>query len=237
MTESPNSVYLRPRYAQTWGTEFWALVGQDLVDGIKILDVGGGRMPTLEPARRPPGTWYAGLDVSRDELLAAPPGSYDEIFVVDAQDTLQSLRERFDLIISWQALEHVRDMRAVAQSFREYLRPAGAAVACLSGRNAVFAVGNRLLPQAAASHLVAWVMRRPRETVFPAHYDRCDANGLRAAFASFAEVDVVPLWRGATYLDRFPRLRRLYLAYEDWAVRGERDNLATHYVLAARKSR
>jgi len=80
-------------------------------------------------------------------------------------------------------------------------------------------------------------MRRPRETVFEAHYDRCTATGLRAAFSDFQQVSVVPLWRAGTYFDRFPPLQRAYLAYEDWAARSGRDDLATHYVIAARKAR
>ena len=49
------------------------------------------------------------------------------------------------------------------------------------------------------------------------------------------EVHVIPMWRGADYFDRFPRVRSLYIRYEDWAFRRGHNNLATHYVVAARK--
>lgn len=226
----------RPRYEEDWGREFWAFVDRNLVEGCSVLDIGGGRTPTIDPLRRPPGTWYAGLDVSTDELDGAPAGSYDEKIVADVQRAQPSLRARFDLIVSWQALEHVSDMVATSRVLREYLRPGGELVACLSGRNAAFALANRALPDALASRLVAWVMHRPREGVFHAHYDRCDASGLRFAFGEFADVEVVARWRGASYFDRWPHLKRAYLRYEDWALRQGHENLATHYVLAARKA-
>ena len=72
-----------------------------------------------------------------------------------------------------------------------------------------------------------------RETRAPAR--DCDARGLRAAFGDFEHVEVVALWRSASYFDRFPRLKRIYLAYEDWAIRNRHEDLATHYVVAARK--
>jgi 2-polyprenyl-6-hydroxyphenyl methylase/3-demethylubiquinone-9 3-methyltransferase len=225
----------RPRYEQEWGTEFWQFVDRDLKRGSYVLDVGSGRTPTVAPERRAPGTRYAGLDISAEELAAAPPGSYHETIVADVETPVPTLAARFDLIVSWQALEHVSDLLTAAQALCGYLKPGGALVACLSGRNAVFALANRMLPEQLAERLVAWTMRRPRETVFPARYDRCDARGLRAAFAGFEEVEVVPLWRAATYFDRFPLVKRVYLSYEDWAVDRGHQNLATHYIVAARK--
>lgn len=204
--------------------------------GAAVLDVGAGRRPTISPADRPPGTHYVGLDVSAGELEAAGEGAYDELVVSGAELRVERLVDRFDLIVAWQVLEHFRDLPSAAAAFHDYARPAGWFVACLSGRNAAFAIANRVLPSYLGTHLVARLRRRPIETVFPAYYDHCDARGLRDAFADWAELRVIPLWRGADYFERMPRLRSLYIRYEDWAIRRSLDNLATHYVVAARKS-
>jgi SAM-dependent methyltransferase len=225
---------LPPRYAEEWGAEFWAFVEGALVPGAEILDVGAGRQPTIVPDRRPPAVHYVGLDISAQELQEATPGSYDELVVADAQAGVRSLADRFDLIVAWQVLEHFSDVPSAVDAFHSYLKPGGWFVACLSGRHAIFSIANRALPSALGSRVVATLMHRPVETVFPAHYDHCDQRGLQEAFAGWEELHVVPLWRGATYFARLPALRGLYVRYEDWAMGRGHDNLATHYVVAAR---
>jgi len=84
---------------------------------------------------------------------------------------------------------------------------------------------------------VSRLRRRPIDTVFPAHYDHCTERGLRESFSRWSEVHVLPLWRGADYFAPLPRLRSLYVRYEDWAIGRGLDNLATNYVVAARKSK
>jgi len=225
---------LPARYREAWGTEFWGYVNAALRPGAVVLDV--GRRPTISNALRPAGTHYAGLDISGSELDAAPAGSYDETVVSPAQIPVPSLVGRFDLVVAWQVLEHVRDLDRAAEAFRSYSREGGWFVACLSGRHAAYAIVNRVLPASAGKHLVARVRRRPPETVFPAYYDHCDERGLREAFAGWEELHVVPLWHGADYFMRLPGLLQLYLAYEDWAIRRGLTNLATHYVVAARRA-
>jgi SAM-dependent methyltransferase len=223
-------------YALEWGAEFWGFVDEVLRPGISVLDIGAGRRPTIAPADRPEGVRYVGLDISADELETSPAGSYDETVAVDVQETVPALAGRFDLIVAWQALEHVRDLRLAADNLRRYARPGGRFVACLSGRNAVFALANRALPDRLGRDVVARLRGRPVDTVFPAHYDRCDERGLRATFGNWDELEIVPLWRGADYLERFPRARSLYIRYEDWAFGRGLVNLATHYVVAARRA-
>jgi SAM-dependent methyltransferase len=225
-----------PRYEEEWGTEFWGFVDRALRPGVSILDIGAGRRPTILPHRRPEGTHYVGMDISGDELAEAEPGSYDETVVADAQREIPELNGRFELIVAWQVLEHFEDLPRAAAQFYGYAKPGGWFVSCLSGRYAAFSVANRILPDALGSRLVASLMRRPVETVFPAHYDHCDHSGLRSAFSGWDELEVIPLWRGADYFARLPGLRGLYVRYEDWTIRRDLKNLATHYVVAARKA-
>jgi SAM-dependent methyltransferase len=226
---------LPPRYEQEWGTEFWRFVDRALPPGATILDVGAGRRPTILPSRRPDSTRYVGLDISGEELQEAEPGSYDETVIADAQREVPELVERFELIVAWQVLEHFRDLPSAAAQFYRYAKPGGWFVSTVSGKYALFSIANRILPDAIGSRMVAYLMRRPVETVFPAHYDHCDERGLHEAFAGWDELHVIPLWRGADYFGRLPGVRGLYVRYEDWALAKGHGNLATHYTVAARK--
>jgi SAM-dependent methyltransferase len=228
---------LPPRYREEWGGEFWECVGTELRRGATVLDVGAGRRPTISLEERPVDVYYVGLDESPGELDASEPGSYDEKVVGDAQVLIPELTGRFDLIVAWQVLEHFSDLPRAAAAFYEYAKPGGLFVSMLSGRYAAFSIANRILPQAVSRRLVAHLMRRPAETVFPAFYDHAYERGLRAAFAGWDELRVVPLWRGGDYFARLPGLRWLYLRYEDWTIRHHHTNLATHYMVAARKHR
>ena len=203
--------------------------------GAAVLDVGAGRRPTISVAERPADVHYVGLDESPGELDASEPDSYDERVVADAQVLIPDLAGRFDLIVAWQVLEHFSDLPGAAAAFYQYAKPGGLFVSMLSGRYAASSIANRILPQALSRRLVAYLMRRPAETVFPAFYDHAYERGLRDAFAGWDEFRVVPLWRGADYFARLPGLRWLYLRYEDWAIRHDHTNLATHYMVAARK--
>ncbi len=223
------------RYLEPWGEEFWASVNAALEPGSSVLDLGGGRRPTIAPDDRPADCHYVGFDVAGEELELAPDGAYDETVIGDAATYLPALENRFDLIVSWQVLEHVADLEAAAAALRRYLRPGGSLVALLSGRHAAYAIANRLLPDTVGRGIVSRLMRRDLDEVFPAHYDLCDARGLRRAFAPWEALDVVPLWRGADYFEPFPRLRSLYIRYEDWAIGRSLDNLATHYAVRARR--
>lgn len=226
----------RARYARYWGAEFWERVHRSLPSGAQVLDVGGGRRPTILPHEREPHVHYVGLDPVAAEMALAPPGSYDEQVAARAEERAPELVGRFDLIVSWQVLEHVSDLERAVANFHAYLKPSGAAVCMLSGRHAAYAIPNRVLPKSVARVLVARLRRRPIDTVFPAHYDRCDERGLHAVFSGWGELEVIPLWRGADYFERLPGLREAYLRYEDLAIARGWTGLATHYVVAGRKS-
>jgi hypothetical protein len=79
------------------------------------------------------------------------------------------------------------------------------------------------------------LLRRDPESVFPAHYDRCYASALAPLLAGWSESDVRPLFQGGAYLNFALPLRDAYFAYESWACRTGRANLATHYLVVARR--
>lgn len=235
-TISPDAapgVRLPARYALDWYEQFHSRVRPLLAPGVRILDVGSGRKPALAPERRPTGCVYAGLDLSREELQRAPEGSYDEAIAANVVLPLDELRERFDLILSWQVLEHVRPLNAALDNLRSYLHPGGRLVALLSGGRSVFGLLNRAVSPQVAVWTLCHLIGRDPETVFPAYYDHCHYAALVEMLGTWSCAEVFPLFRGAVYFRFSPTLQRAYVAYESWVAQSRRRNLATHYLLVA----
>jgi SAM-dependent methyltransferase len=223
------------RYEVRWRDLFDEHIAALLVEEISVLDVGSGRQPTLAPADRPRGCSYVGLDIARAELSAAGVGAYDDIVIADITLPQQQLRERFDLAVSWQVLEHVKPLDLTFENIRSYLRPGGSFVAQLSGSFSVFALVNRAMPRELGLSLLEKLTRRDRRTVYAAHYDRCYASALRRMLDPWSHVQIVPRFRGASYFSFSQAAQRAYLFYEDWVIQTGRENLATHYLVVAQK--
>jgi SAM-dependent methyltransferase len=226
---------LPARYHARWQDEFERRVRAQLCDGARILDLGSGSRPVVPTVERPVNSFYVGVDISRRELEKAPPDSYDEKRVADAAQFVVDLENDFDLIVSWQVLEHVRPLARAIENCRRYLRPGGTFIALFSGTLSAIGVINRLVPRkvgvAAMKHLLA----RDPETVFPAYYDGTWHRPLCRYFENWQSLDIVPLYRGAGYFSFNRTLQRAYLFYENWAAAGNRANLATHYLVEAVK--
>jgi len=206
-----------------------------LREDISILDVGSGRRPALDPVSRPSGCTYDGLDISASELEAAPEGSYDEVWISDLCISNPRLREKYDIVISWQVLEHVSSLYAAVDNVRAYLSPRGVFVAALSGSWGFFSVANRVIPHKIATAAMHHLLGRDPESVFPAHYDHCSFDGLRGAFAKWSSVTITPFYTGGNYLNFSPLIRKVYLTGENFIERRNWRNLATHYLVVAQK--
>lgn len=198
-----------------------------------MLDVGAGRAPTLPPPARPSCT-YVGLDLSSTELDAAPPGSYDETVVSDVTTHVSTLSGRFDLIISWQVLEHVSSLPRAVENLRTYLRPGGHLVAQFSGTFGLFSLLSRLVPDRITPFLLERMYGRPRSTTFPAFYDKCWASELTKIGRSWSTFEVIARHEGADYFSFSRYVQAAYLAYEEWAGRNGHANLASYYLVVAR---
>ncbi|HEX2052400.1 MAG TPA: class I SAM-dependent methyltransferase [Actinomycetota bacterium] len=224
---------LPARYQVPWQHDFKALVTQRLRPGAVVLDVGSGRTPAIPASDRPAGCTYVGLDISAQELQQAPPGSYDEIVVSDITSPHPELAERFDLVLSWQALEHVKPMRAALDNLYGYLKPGGELVAQFSGTFSVHAIANRVVPRPVSMWLLERLLKRPPDTVFHAYYDGCWYSSVRSMLSAWSRVDVEPVWLGAGYFTFFPPLAGVYVAYEEWARLSGHRNLAPYYLVQA----
>lgn len=201
----------------------------------KVLDAGGGRKPFVPPEARPVGGRYVGADVSREELEAAPAGAYDATMVVDLSRPLPT-DERFDVIVSWQVLEHVASMDQALANLHAALVPGGVLFAQVSGGLAVFSLAARLLPHRARVMFMKRLLGSLEEEKFPTHYDQCTARRLRRILqeGQWESVEIVSYYRAAYYFEFSWLLEALYLQFEDRLERWRIDNLATHYLIVAR---
>lgn len=226
---------LPPRYRDFWRGPFAAELDGALVPGIQILDVGSGAEPTLSPEARPPGSRYVGLDVSPHEFTRAQGGSYDETVIANVCDHLPELVGRFDLILSFQVLEHVEPLGDAIENMRSYLQPGGLMVHRLSGGRSLASLLNRGMPESLASWLEVRLRGRDPDSIFPATYDHCTYSDLKTMLRDFSSLTIVPQYTGALYFRFLRPLQAAYLGFEEWTYRREKHDLASYYVVSARR--
>jgi SAM-dependent methyltransferase len=224
-----------PRYRDDWIEPFHDAFRRHARDGAVILDIGSGRQPSVPSEMRPPSSVYIGLDLSDVELERAGPGAYDRMIVANLTERVPDLIGSIDLAVSWQVLEHVSPMSAALKNIWDYLRPGGVLIAGFSGAWSAFAIPNRIVPDSVARFALKRLLARDPETVFPATYDSCTYSAMTSAFAGWSGADILPRYRGAGYFGFSAPLQRLYLRFEDLLERGNHVDLATHYLVVARK--
>jgi SAM-dependent methyltransferase len=225
---------LPERYAGQMQEVFFDRARPLLVPDVAVLDVGAGRYPTIAPADRPPGCRYVGLDIEAKEIEAAGPHAYDESVVGDITVPLNR-DEEFDLVLSWQVLEHVSPLADAFENLRRSLRPGGALIAQLTGSNAAFAVFGRMIPHRAKLWIATRVLGHREEEKFPIRYDRSSRRALERLLEPWSTADIVSFYRGAPYFKFSRPLMRAYLAYESTLERRGASNLATHYLVVAER--
>jgi SAM-dependent methyltransferase len=225
---------LPPRYGYRMQDVLLERLQPLLTPGVRVLDVGAGRSPTIAPENRPPGCTYVGLDISEHELACADSLAYDRTVVHDITQPNSELRD-FDVIISWQVLEHVSPLVGALANLRSMLRPDGVLLAQLSGSFAAFALAARVVPHRIRVRVMSRYLGHPEEIKFPTRFDRCYARALERMLADWSSVEILPFYRGATYLSMSRTLQRAYLLYEGALARRDVRDLATHYLLIARR--
>jgi SAM-dependent methyltransferase len=163
----------------------------------------------------------------------AGAAAYDEIVVADVCDYQAALEGSFDLVVSWQVLEHVSDLGLAIENARRYLRPGGVLIAQFSGRYSLFGFANRLLPHRLARLALKILLARDPDTVFPAIYESCYYDAILGKTRAWSRVRVISRFRGGEYLAFMPPVMGLYLNFESSMVRGRHRNLASHYLLVS----
>lgn len=175
---------LPARFTTDGNQEFFRIVPSVLKPGCTVWDIGGGKHPLVDPGlKRERQLRVVGLDISAQELDAAPDGAYDETVVADISQFRG--HSDADLVVCQALLEHVRDTGRAFAGISSILKPGGTAILFTPSRNAAYARLNLLLPQALKRWLLFAIFREARgQQGFPAYYDRCTPRQFRELAAA-----------------------------------------------------
>ena len=156
-----------------------------LVPGATVYDVGGGSRPfvTIGEKRRLSLT-VVGLDISAEELAAAPEGVFDRAIAADLC-TFTGQGDA-DFVVCQATLEHVHDTSGAVSAIASCLKPGGRALLFAPCRNAVFARINLALPEGMKKRILFALFPHKAEghDGFKAYYDRCTPRELERLASS-----------------------------------------------------
>ena len=164
-----------------------------LTPGLKVIDVGSGRYPQISPQLKAQlGLTVVGLDLSAEELAAAPAGAYDTAIASDATKFVGA--GDADLVISHCCFEHLPDTEGGFRAVASMLKPGGQAVIYNPSRAALFAKINLLIPEGIKRWFLARLPDGGGHGGWPAVYDRATPKQFEI-LAYRAGLDVVEVHR------------------------------------------
>lgn len=188
-----------------------------LKEGATVYDLGGGSQPciSLEDKDQRCLT-LVGLDISAQELLAAPEGVYDRTVAADLCTFIGN--EDADIVVCQALLEHVPDTSEAMRAIASIVKPGGRAYLFVPSGNAVFARLNILLPES--------LKRRALFALFPhkalghdgfnAYYDQCTPSKIEfLAYQNSMEVEECQLFWTSSY---FRILTPVFIIWRLWQV-------------------
>jgi 2-polyprenyl-6-hydroxyphenyl methylase/3-demethylubiquinone-9 3-methyltransferase len=202
-----------------------------------VFDLGGGSRPFIDPETKAErGLFVTGLDIDGAELERAPSGAYDRTVVAD----LTTFRGEGDaaMAICQATLEHVKDNRGAVAAIASCLKPGGHACLFAPGRNALFAILNRVLPEGPKQRLLFAVFPHKAQghDGFPAYYDHCTPKRMERLFAANGlEVVERRLYWTSSYFFAFTPAYLAWRAYQALAYGLVRHDAAETFAYLLRK--
>lgn len=185
--------------------------------GMAVWDLGGGKCPCFSAERKAELRLHVtGLDLSEEELVSAPAGSYDEVVVADITKPMD-VQNAADLVICQSIMEHVPDNQAAITAVARILRPGGIALIFVPCRKAWYARLNLSLPDTVRKKLVQLLYGdRAEFNGFQPFYDRCTPAEFTAmALESGLQVVEQNSYYQSTYFRvAFPA----YVAWRSWML-------------------
>jgi SAM-dependent methyltransferase len=216
----------------------------DLDRPIRILGVGEGRTPLLDPDEmRALDVEYWLADVSQTELDQLDSSIFGDVKLLCFDISTPDLRRvgsvplhHFDLVLSRSLLEHVSDTDQALANCAELLAPGGVMVHFFPTLwNPVF-IANKLLPERVSSGVLKKVVNFQHEK-FPALYHRTTSGALqerRLRSLGLVDVAVVPFW-GHNYLHFLPPVHRLERRFAQLARRRDWRWYTTYCFIGGRR--
>lgn len=200
------------------------------------MDVGGGKKPAISSDLKASlRLRVIGVDISQEEINAAPPACYDQTVCGDLSTDI-ALPEA-DLAISHSVTEHVNDPGAMYHNIFRALRPGGFVVTYVPNKFALYALANAAIPNPLTNALLGFFhWETKEETGFPALYRRCYPSGLEAVLrgVGFKIVQTRISYR-SEYCNFFAPLHATELAWQLFNCHLNLRNLCEGFTLVAQK--
>lgn len=215
---------------------FMAAIRSALRSGMVVLDVGGGKGPAITSELKfSLGLRVIGIDISQEELNAAPPGCYDQTICGDI--TEGTALPAADLAIARSVTEHVTDPGAMYLNILHALRPGGVLISYVPNKFAPYALLNAALPNQISRVLLSFFhWESKEETGFPALYRHCYPSRLEALLlgVGFQDVQIHPSYR-SEYCNFFLPLHASELAWQLFTSRCNQRDLCETFTVIAHK--
>lgn len=203
-----------------------------------VYDLGGGSRPCVERELKDRlGLRLVGLDVSGEEMAAAPAGTYDQTIVADLCTFTGT--EAADSVICQATLEHVPDTVGAIRGLATCVRPNGAVYIFAPCRNAAFARINLILPERLKQLLLfnLFPEKAKGHDGFRAFYDHCTPGQIEAiARRNGLEVEERRLFWTSSYFYILTPAYLLWRAWQGLAYIVVGQNAAELFVYVLRKS-
>lgn len=130
----------------------------DCLKGLRMLDIGCGGGILSEPLARL-GAEMVGADPSEDNIAAAQVHAGEARVVVDYRTTtaedLAAAKERFDIVLAMEVVEHVTDVNAFVATCAAMVKPGGLMMAATLNRT----LKSFALAIVGAEYVLRWVPR------------------------------------------------------------------------------
>lgn len=239
---------LSARLASRWPYERGGSIGDRYVERAarlaadasprRIVDVGAGRdTPYVRDVADRSGIEIVGIDVLPADLERN--AALDVWIVADVvKDGLPPRAGNAGLLTSRMVVEHVEDLDRFAAEVYEALAPGARTLHLFAGRYSVFAILNRMLPEAAARRVLFYLRPAAQDVCgFVTHYHRTHASGARAAFdrAGFQQVTTDVSYNVSPYFTFFVPLFVVARLWESLLRRLRLRDLGAYVLLSAEK--
>jgi 2-polyprenyl-6-hydroxyphenyl methylase/3-demethylubiquinone-9 3-methyltransferase len=147
--------YIRDKAAERFGRDTKKL---DCLKGLRMLDIGCGGGILSEPLARL-GAQMVGADPSKENIAVASAHAQDSGVAVDYRATtaedLAAAKERFDVVLAMEVVEHVVDVNAFVATCASMVKPGGLMIAATLNRT----LKSFVLAIVGAEYVLRWLPR------------------------------------------------------------------------------
>jgi 2-polyprenyl-6-hydroxyphenyl methylase/3-demethylubiquinone-9 3-methyltransferase len=147
--------YIRDKAAERFGRDTKKL---DCLKGLRMLDIGCGGGILSEPLARL-GAQTVGADPSKENIAVASAHAQDSGVAVDYRATtaedLAAAKERFDVVLAMEVVEHVVDVGAFVETCASMVKPGGLLIAATLNRT----LKSFALAIVGAEYVLRWLPR------------------------------------------------------------------------------